>query len=127
MANSYFQFKEFRISQERSKMKVCTDSCLFGAWVARHAAPAKKILDIGSGTGLLSLMVMQAFPAASLTAIEIDREAAVESGQNFMRTPWADCMRVETIALQNFAVAANFDLVISNPLFIKMPCHRRWL
>ncbi len=59
MGNNYFKFKQFKIDQEKCSMKVCTDACIFGSWIAKNHVESKTCLDIGSGTGLLSLMYAQ--------------------------------------------------------------------
>ena len=84
MSNKPFQFKQFKISQENTAMKVGTDGVLLGAWA--EANKHKRILDIGTGTGLIALMVAQRFPEAQIEAIEIDTAAAAQSRINFQES-----------------------------------------
>ncbi len=103
-------------------MKVCTDACLFGGWLAKEAPiqNAYTILDIGTGTGLLSLMLAQANDTVSITALEIDPMAAKQAAQNFSLSPWANRINGIENALQNFVKESsckNFDCIISNPPF----------
>ncbi|NCV71076.1 MAG: methyltransferase domain-containing protein [Betaproteobacteria bacterium] len=92
MANTFFQFKKFIVHQAHTSMKVCTDACLFGAWAASdpQVMNAHKILDIGAGTGLLSLLIAQANNNATITAVEIEPAAANEATSNFKLSPWPD-------------------------------------
>lgn len=123
MANPYFQCKQFIVHQQHTSMKVCTDACLFGAWVAHTAVNknASSILDIGTGTGILSLMLAQKTNInATITGIEIEPKAAAESASNFEGSPWKEKMRVHHESLQNFTneyTQEGFDLIISNPPF----------
>lgn len=118
MGNPYFHFKEFSIQQGTTAMKVCTDACLFGAWVASLDFDAKNILDIGTGTGLLSLMLAQK-KIASITAIEIDKNAFQQANSNFLNSPWKDRLKALNVALQDFETPEKFDLIICNPPFFK--------
>lgn len=120
MSNTYFQFKQFIVHQEKTSMKVCTDSCLFGAWVAdcvsKESNTIDRVLDIGCGTGLLSLMFAQK-NNSKIDAIEIDQDAAEQAQQNISLSPWKEGIRVSTIALQKYSPSEPFDLIISNPPF----------
>ena len=90
MSNNYFSFKQFTVWQSDCALKVCTDACLFGAWVAAHIkddAPSS-ILDIGTGTGLLSLLLAQKIPAAKIDAVEIDAAAAAQAASNALAAGW---------------------------------------
>jgi tRNA1Val (adenine37-N6)-methyltransferase len=102
-------------------MKVCTDACLFGAWAAAdlHIQTAGHILDIGAGTGLLSLMLAQK-ATASITAIEIEAGAYQQTKSNFELSPWKDRMEVVHSSIQDYASSqqeAAFDCIITNPPF----------
>jgi tRNA1Val (adenine37-N6)-methyltransferase len=116
LANTYFQFKEFRIDQENAAMKVCTDSCIFGALIKSQGF--KNILDIGTGTGLLALMLAQRSDAL-IDAVEIDEAASLQAKQNIKNSPWSDKITVYSQSIQDFSATADkkYDLIISNPPF----------
>ena len=101
-------------------MKVCTDACVFGAWVASYINNKKitpeNILDIGTGTGLLSLLLAQK-TAAKITAVEIDEAAAIQAQQNFQASPWDNRLAVVNSPIQSFNPFHKFGLIISNPPF----------
>lgn len=100
-------------------MKVTTDSCLFGAWVANKIAEKKnirKIIDIGTGTGLLSLMIIQQNPFPDIDAIEINADAAAQAKENILNSPWPERIRVIYGDVKQFA-GHGYDVVISNPPF----------
>jgi tRNA1Val (adenine37-N6)-methyltransferase len=123
MPNNYFQFKQFLIKQDTCAMKVCTDACLFGAWVAATIAgykiKADRVLDIGTGTGLLSLMLAQQIPDAAFDAVEIDMAAAEQATENFAASPWNNRLHVHANSIQQFAVANHkkYNVIICNPPF----------
>jgi tRNA1Val (adenine37-N6)-methyltransferase len=129
MANTYFQFKEFTVHQDRAAMKVSTDACLFGAWVAHFCSflqPTDTVLDIGTGTGLLSLMVAQRF-SGTIVGIEIDPDAAQQASENFAASPWAS--RLTSIHGDIRAFNGAYDFIMTNPPFyandLKSPDHQR--
>ena len=123
MANTYFQFKKFIVHQEHTSMKVCTDACLFGAWAIQDASlqNASTILDIGTGTGLLSLMCAQKNTIAKITAVEIEPGAANEARSNIDLSKWKDRLEVINCSIQDFADKHNrkFESIISNPPFFE--------
>ncbi len=100
-------------------MKVCTDACLFGAFVAdrfQRTSSKFRVLDIGSGTGLLSLMLAQQNSSAQIDAVEIDKGAAEQSKENFKGSPWKDRLHIHNQPIQEFGIN-TYDLIISNPPF----------
>ena len=118
MPNPFFQFKQFIIQQDKCAMKVCTDACLFGAWVADELKDVivQNILDIGSGTGLLSLMLAQKINA-QIEAIEINNAAALQSAENILASPWHQNIKLINRSVQDFIPEKKYDLIISNPPF----------
>lgn len=124
MPNSYFQFKQFTIHQERSAMKVTTDGCLFGAWVAekvksmpRGKSGGLNSLDVGGGTGLLSLMIAQKNPELQIDAIELDEEAAIQAKENALASPWKNHINVILADARSFEFPSKYDIIVSNPPF----------
>jgi tRNA1Val (adenine37-N6)-methyltransferase len=116
--NDYFQFKQFLIRQDQCAMKVCTDSCLLGAYAA--LGQAQSILDIGAGTGLLSLMAAQR-SAAAITAVEVDVRAAAQARENMAASPWANRIQLVHQSLQDFEKGNRqlFEVILCNPPFYK--------
>ncbi|MGX5816637.1 tRNA1(Val) (adenine(37)-N6)-methyltransferase [Chitinophaga lutea] len=119
MGNTYFQFKQFRVEQAGSAMKVCTDACIQGAFTAAftRALPASaRVLDIGAGTGLLSLMLAQD-SAFTIDAVELDGAAAEQATANFAASPWPHRLRLHRGDIAAFQTGAPYDFIISNPPF----------
>ncbi|UXP34004.1 methyltransferase [Reichenbachiella agarivorans] len=114
MANSYFHFKQFTVYQERCAMKVSTEACVLGAWIPKSTA--KRILDIGAGTGLISLMLAQRTDA-QIDAVEIDPDAATQATDNFANSPWRDRLHLIPINIFEWDTKARYDLIVSNPPF----------
>jgi tRNA1Val (adenine37-N6)-methyltransferase len=122
MANPYFKFKQFNIQQDRTAMKVCTDSCILGAWTAIRLQGASRILDIGAGTGLLPLMLAQKSLSA-IDTIESDPESAAQAAENIMQSPWKDRIQLITGDVLYYSFPAPYDVIISNPPFYESDLH----
>ncbi|MBZ5856273.1 tRNA1(Val) (adenine(37)-N6)-methyltransferase [Flavihumibacter profundi] len=120
MSNTYFQFKEFIVHQEKSAMKVCTDAALFGAWVAVKFSSGKlvneNVLDIGTGTGLLSLMLSQQL-SIKVEAVEVDHPAYEQAMGNIALSPWNNQIRVIHKDILAYVPDHSYGLIISNPPF----------
>jgi len=121
MANNYFRFKQFTIQQDKAAMKVTTDGCLFGAWVAKQISEqnitAVQLLDIGTGTGLLSLMIAQKNPDCSIDAVEIDNNAYKQANENIIASPWKENIGVFHADIISFEPGKKYDTIFCNPPF----------
>lgn len=116
--NNYFQFKQFRIIQRQSAMKVGTDGVLLGAWT--DTGQAKTILDIGTGTGVIALMMAQRSDA-KITGVEIEKSTAEEAAENVRNSSWSERITIENFSFQEFAgqCTQKFDLIVANlPFFV---------
>lgn len=115
MANNYFNFKQFTINQSETAMKVGTDSVLLGAWT-KHVNPLK-ILDIGTGTGILSLMMAQKYQNATITAIEIEQKAYNQAKNNIIKSKWNNRIKVihQDFIDYYHQSKEKYDIIICNP------------
>lgn len=113
-----FYFKKFTVNQDQCAMKIGTDSVLLGGWVSTKNSTFS-ILDIGAGTGILSLMLAQRSHAEIIDAIEIDDSAYEQCVDNFEQSPWADRLFCYHASLDEFVdeIEDKYDLIISNPPF----------
>jgi len=122
LSNTYFQFKQFTIQQDKCAMKVTTDACLFGAWVAQEVKNEKlkveSVLDIGTGTGLLALMLAQK-TTAEIDCVEIDTGAAKQAQENADSSAWGKRIFVMPGDAKKMieTFCKDFDVIISNPPF----------
>ena len=114
MANSYFRFKQFVVNQDKTAMKVGTDGVLLGALTNICYEPAQ-ILDIGTGTGLVALMLAQRFENSEIDAVEIDTEASEQALSNFNLSPFANRLSVINIDISDYTPKKKYNLIVSNP------------
>lgn len=116
--NKSFKFKQFTVHQDQCAMKIGTDGVLLGAWTSLENKPFS-VLDIGAGTGILSLMIAQRSSAQQIEAIEIDENAYEQCAENFENSPWNDRLFCYHASLLEFVeeVDDTFDLIICNPPF----------
>ncbi len=129
MANNYFKFKQFTIHQDRCAMKVTTDACLFGAWTAEKVRAVSlesrevqeggftSVMDIGTGTGLLALMLAQANHDTYIDAIEIDQDTFEQANENIAASPWPDRIHPVHCDAKAMDGSRQYDIIISNPPF----------
>jgi tRNA1Val (adenine37-N6)-methyltransferase len=122
MPNNYFQFKQFKIYQGKCSMKVCTDACIFGAWISnevmRGELKVMSCLDIGTGTGLLSLMIAQK-NNFEIDSIEIELNAFEQAKENFKNSPWNERLKIFNADAKKFISTKKYDLIICNPPFFE--------
>ncbi len=116
---SIFHFKQFEVQNKNSAMKVGTDGVLLGAWteIQEH----KQILDIGTGTGVIALIIAQRNPTAIIDAVEIDQYSFEEASSNFKSSPWTKRLICHKMSFQQYAVWSKkrYDLIVSNPPFFR--------
>ena len=113
MSNNVFKFKQFSVHHDQCAMKVGTDGVLLGAW----SRGGKRLLDIGTGTGLIAMMMAQRFSEAEIVAIDIDEAACLQAKENVANSPFATRVRVVHTSLQQFDGENCFDCIVSNPPF----------
>ncbi|HTI11833.1 MAG TPA: methyltransferase [Puia sp.] len=118
MPNPYFQFKQFVVYQDQCAMKVCTDACILGAWFAEKTPSYSLVLDIGSGTGLLMLMLAQKHKG-EIQGIELDLAAFRQLKENITRSKWKDELRVFPGDVRSYVFPHKFDFIIANPPFFE--------
>ncbi|CAH8284847.1 tRNA1Val (adenine37-N6)-methyltransferase [Mariniflexile fucanivorans] len=118
MSSKPFKFKQFTVNQEQCAMKIGTDGVLLGAWASIKQNPFS-VLDIGAGTGIISLMLAQRCNAEIIDALEIDDDAYEQCVDNFEASPWGDRLFCYHAALEEFVdeIDDTYDLIVSNPPF----------
>ena len=112
-----FRFKQFSIFHDKCAHKVGTDGVLLGAWV--NANNPKSILDVGTGSGLIALMMAQKFPQALVSGIELDEPSFIQATENVKNSPFSDRTHILKEDFLKYAFAEKFDLIVSNPPFYK--------
>lgn len=133
MGNDSFRFRQFELRQDRCAMKVGTDGTLLGAWALMPGAASGRVLDVGTGTGLIALMMAQRYPEAEVTAIDIDAGAVSQAQENVAASPFARRVMVMEMALQQMGEASpvaaqsssslvaqpssRYDAIVCNPPF----------
>ncbi|TAL60264.1 MAG: methyltransferase domain-containing protein [Bacteroidetes bacterium] len=118
MRNCVFSFKQFSVNQDKCSMKLGTDSVLIGAWA--KSDKAKRILDIGSGTGVIALMLAQR-TKAEIDAIDIEYAAHIQAKENFHASKWNKRLNSFHTSLQEFSPGKKYDLIVSNPPYFPLP------
>jgi tRNA1Val (adenine37-N6)-methyltransferase len=118
MSETTFRFKQFTIHQDKCAMKVGTDSVLLGSWV--NPAQSSDILDIGTGSGIIALMLAQK-SFAQIDAIDVEENACSQAKENFMISPWFDRLRVIHQSFQDYSKSTGkkYDLIVSNPPYFQ--------
>lgn len=113
-----FHFKQFSVRHDRSGMKVGTDGVLLGAWA--DVTDATQMLEIGTGTGVIALMLAQRTPPPThIDAVELDEKACEDARENIIASPWAKRVSLHLTGIQNFNTATKYDLITSNPPYFQ--------
>ena len=127
MRNPFFSFKQFTVRHDRCAMKVGTDGVLLGAWT--DVRQARSILDVGTGTGLIALMLAQRSPQARIVGIDIDEAAVGQANENMLASPWADRLTARCQDVRSLCPEVRYDTIVSNPPYfidsLKCPDEQR--
>ncbi|MBR1596025.1 MAG: methyltransferase [Phocaeicola sp.] len=116
MSNDRFAFKQFEVYHDRCAMKVGTDAVLLGAWA--DVVQAHRVLDIGTGTGIIALMIAQR-SKAHITAVDLDEDAVEQAEWNVFISPWCNRINVIRHDIRSFTVDDPFDCIVSNPPYFR--------
>jgi tRNA1Val (adenine37-N6)-methyltransferase len=121
MSRDFFQFKQFTIRQNYCSMKVGTDGVLLGAWVNVNAGAAQRLLDVGCGTGLITIMLAQRAPLAQIDAVEMEEMAYRQAMQNAIDSGWERRLRFFHSNFNELSqrLPTRYDLIVSNPPYFK--------
>lgn len=127
MDKSRFRFKSFEVSHSRSSMKIGVDAVLIGAWAGKAKEEPEwlfkgsKILDVGTGCGVISLILAQRFPDSKILGIDIDKNSIEESSENFANSPWSSRIESRLISFPDeiLGKGEKFDLIVSNPPYFQ--------
>jgi tRNA1Val (adenine37-N6)-methyltransferase len=113
-----FRFKEFSIIDGNTPMKVGVDAVLLGSWI--DVSDNINILDVGSGSGIIALMLAQRFPKSLITALEINKTSYKDLNENIINSPWQNRIKALNIDFNNWSCDNKYDLIISNPPFFEV-------
>lgn len=133
MGSLDFRLQQFTVRQAHTAMKVGTDAILLGAWVASlDLSPVRRILDVGTGTGILALMLAQRYPSATVLGVDIEAGALIDACHNVASSPFAHQISVLEQSFLSLDTSTRYDLIISNPPYyhtsgISSPTRSRWL
>lgn len=120
-----FEFKQFKVDDSNSALKVGTDGVLLGAWA--DVGSARRVADIGAGCGLIALMIAQRFAGAHIDAVEIDADSCGDASRNFASSPWP--RRLNAVCRDALTISGRYDAIVSNPPFfnenLRSPSERR--
>lgn len=115
-SGSHFHFKQFSIAHDKSTHKVGTDGVLLGAWV--NLIDVQRILEVGTGTGVISLMLAQrTSDSVTIDAVEIEEDDAIQAAENVRTSPWPEKIKIHHKAIQDFSSGKKYDLIVTNPPF----------
>ena len=112
-SGTYFHFKQFSVRHDRCAMKVGTDAVLLATWA--DVSGAQRILDIGTGSGVIALILAQRSWKSRIESVEIEKEAADQAAENFRNSPWPSRLAVHHLAIQEYFPDVRFDLITTNP------------